>query len=185
MPTIKWNDLPFKVYTKKQVIQKLEKVGQACTDHCKKKISGGRRWGGGEKSGKSGPGLPPHVDTGALRQSIFWNLTSETQVIFGTSKVYGLYLEFGAYIRPKNAKMLAIPWGPEALRHIRGGGTTRTFPKKLVFVKTKFGGWLVEFQKKRSIQHFLLTTHARIPAHPFLRPTLTEMMPRIKEIFST
>lgn len=185
---------------RRNIIPKLEQSAQETTDHIKQKLSGGRR--GSIGSGAAGAGLPPHVDTGALRQSMFWELIdnggkiSDVHAIVGTTKTYGLYLELGAFIRPKSAKMLAIPWSPEARRHAQGGGRARSFieSRKCVMIKTPRGAVLVVEKmmkgrgkgrhEDRGVIHYILTTHARIPPHPFLRPGLHEMGRRIREIFA-
>ena len=173
------------------MMRRLQQATQELADHVKQKLSNGRRGAVGTHG--VGPGYPPHVDTGALRQSIYGKVihdTSTRQMIgrVGTTKIYGLYLEKGAYIRPKSGKLLAIPWSPEAVSHSRNGGSPRNFGKKLIPIKAKSGAVLliqyVGGKSKRGVIHYILTAHATIPAHPFLRPSLAEMTPRIWEIFA-
>lgn len=189
MADIVWHEERIKQLALNAAHQKLEKAAQELTDHIKVKLSAGRRGSVGTHASQYEPHAPPHVDTGALRQSIFWRFVDNNRVRVGTSKTYGLYLELGAYIRPKSAKMLAIPWSPEARRHSRNGGSARTFPIKLTPITSKKGGavLLIQFvkgSKARGVIHYILTAHARIPPHPFLRPSLNEMRGRIQEIFS-
>ena len=151
--TITWNLSPFRALIRKEIRWRLELASQVTADHIKRTISKGRIWGGQGRSAH-GPGLPPHVDTGALRQSIFWEIVTDTysfmRSIVGTTKIYGIYLELGAYIRPKTAKMLCVPWSPEARNHNRRGGNSRTFPRQLIFVRTRFGGWLIEVSTRKT-----------------------------------
>lgn len=171
--------------------RRLRKATQELADHVKQKLSNGRRGAIGTHG--VGAGYPPHVDTGALRQSIFGTVlfdTANKRMIgrVGTTKVYGLYLELGAYIRPRSGKLLAIPWSPEAVAHGRRGGSAKDFPVKMIPIRTKTGAVLliqyVAGKAKRGVIHYILTSHANIPAHPFLRPSLAEMTPRIREIFA-
>lgn len=197
MPVVRWDANPLILFTREQVERKLKKVGQLITDRVKKKLSGGRRRGGGIGMIGLPANEPPHVDTGALRQSIFWKIVklpgNIMAVRIGTSKMYGLVLEKGATIRPRKAKMLAMPASPEAIRLGRMGTGPRAFPRKLRFVKTKRGGLLVEDKAGRgkkgtgakSIVHYILFAKATIKKHPFLKPSLYESRGDVQTIFSS
>lgn len=64
-------------------------------------------------SSPSPAGGPPGVDTGMLRRSIAFvspqAAGTPMKAHFGTSVVYGRYLEFGARITAKRARYLAVP----------------------------------------------------------------------------
>lgn len=89
---------------------RLQRVGPELRTHIVRKISEGRT----RTEGPSEPDTPPHVDTGRLRQSIFWRfLKGELTVIVGTNLLYGLWLELGTslmaarpYIRQSLLEML-------------------------------------------------------------------------------
>jgi len=190
MPSIKWNGDQFERELRKTIKQKLDLAAEAVANHVKQKLSQGRR--GSKGTGGYGPGTPPHVDTGRLRQSIFWAETAPDTRIIGTPVKYGLYLELGADIRPKKGRYLAIPWSAAAKRHSRAGGSARDFKvggKKLRKVgRSKNTFLLVEDvggKRARSDIHYIITTHAKILPRPFLRPSLDEMRPRIQEIFNS
>lgn len=192
---IEWHGDQLEREIKALVERKLKLAAQETADHVKEKISEGRR--GSVGTGGYGAGTPPHVDTGRLRQSVFWTLTAPNVAIVGTPLLYGLYQEIGANIRPKKGKYLAIPWSSEAKRHSQQGGGAKTFQppsgKKLkVIGRSKSTLLLVEETPgrgkartgARTIIHYILTTHVTLPARPYLRPSLDEMRPRIQEIFS-
>ena len=67
--------------------KKLKLAAEATANQVKRNISIGRP--------ASKPNEFPHVDTGRLRQSIFWTMRGSTTAIVGTPVKYGLYLEVG------------------------------------------------------------------------------------------
>ena len=76
--------------------QRLKLAAESVANQVKRNISAGRP--------ASKPGDFPHVDTGRLRQSIFWTMKTRTTVIVGTPLKYGLFLEIGT------ARMAARPY---------------------------------------------------------------------------
>lgn len=99
-----WNS---ELITKKlegKVRGRLRRIGAMLRKHIVKKITRGKT----RRDGPSKPGEPPHVDTGRLRQSIFWNLHADGRgVRIGTNVKYGKWLEEGTrhmaprpYLRP-------------------------------------------------------------------------------------
>lgn len=187
---IVWHGAQFEKQLAGLVQSKLKLAAEETRNHVKEKLSEGRRGSVGTHASTYGPGTPPHVDTGRLRNSIFWDLTSPTSAIVGTPLLYGLFMELGADVRPKKGKYLAIPWSAQAKRHSQSGGSARDFSangKKLRKIgRSKNTFFLVEDvggKSARSVIHYIITDHAHIPAHPFLRPSLDEMRPRIQEIF--
>ena len=67
--------------------KKLKLAAEVTANQVKRNISKGRP--------ASKPGDFPHVDTGRLRNSIFWDLQNDTTAIVGTTVEYGLFLEIG------------------------------------------------------------------------------------------
>lgn len=187
--------------TKQSIERRVERclrlIGQGLVNHIKIKLSGGRRGAVGDERSTLGAGEPPHVDTGRLRNSIFYEVSEDGKsVIVGTTVLYGLFLELGAHIRPKNAKMLAIPVSREAQNysmHASAHGavmSARDFPKPLIAIKTPHAILLVEANAKGEIKgrtrntiHYILVGSATIPPHPWLRPSLTEFGTEIEKIF--
>lgn len=53
---------------------------------------------------------------GRLRRSIAYTMLSDTSGVVGSNIIYGRIHQFGGIIRPRNAKMLAIPLTPKARR---------------------------------------------------------------------
>jgi hypothetical protein len=135
--------------------------------------------------GPSQPGQPPHADTGHLRQSIFGSSSKEKGSIVGTvgtTAYYGRALEFGATIRPVQAKALTIPISPAAKRC-----PARKFPRKLVMIwpKGSSHGYLVEQMAKKTVIHYVLAKSVTLKARPYLRPGLNTHWKQIKSILQT
>ena len=92
----------------------------------------------------SPPGSPPGHDTGQLSDSIAYcspeSLGTPMRAAFGTSKMYGRHLEFGAIVRPRTAKALAIPVDRAAVQTLnRAGNRVRNIPG-LIFIKSHKSG---------------------------------------------
>lgn len=182
----------FETETDREIQRKLDQAAQELADYVKLKLSEGRRGSIGTSVESHGEGAPPHVDTGQLRNSIFWESAGEKVRIIGTPMHYALTQEFGATITPKRGKYLTIPWSPQAKKFARSGGRANEFTaggKKLrLFDRSKDTMFLIQDvrgKNARMIIHYILTTHAVIMPHPFLRPSLEEMWGRIQVIFFT
>lgn len=83
--------------------------------------------------------------------------------------IYAGVHEFGAVIRPKRARFLAIP-----LRYGLGGprGLPNTFVRGRVIYQNTSG---------RAVPMFLLASQVTIPARPVFRPTWYRFRPRLLE----
>ena len=127
-----------------------------------------------------------HVRTGALESSIQALPITETEheiigkVVAGQKLKYARAQEFGAVIRPKHARYLAIPLAAAktaagvarfAPRQAAAAGYDSTFVSKGVI----FGR-----QGDQAIPLFVLKRSVRIPARPFMRPALALMRPQIE-----
>lgn len=124
--------------------------------------------------GPSQPGQPPHADTGHLRRSIFGSQSREKGSIVGTvgtTAYYGRSLEFGATIRPVQAKALTIPISGPAKRC-----PASKFPRPLTMIWPKGArhGYLVEQLKTRTKIHYILARSVTLKARPYLRPELNK-----------
>lgn len=189
MSQIKW-DPGFENSMRKIARQKLATAAKETAHHVREKLSRGRRGSVGDFRSVMGAGEPPHVDTGRLRQSIFWDYVDDSTVLIGTPLLYGLYMELGAFVRPKHGKRLAIPWSTEAKRWSAMGNGARSFALtyNLVSIQSKHGAILLVDtggpRARKFVIHWILVDHATIPPHPYLRPSLDEMMPRIQAIFN-
>lgn len=112
-------------------------------------------------SSPSPPGSPPGVDTGLLRNSIAVAspeaLGTPLKAAFGTAVPYGRHLEFGAVVRPKKAKALAIPndrgAGQAIIRQFGKGASLRGNSNLRFIPMTKFGFVGVLVNKKMFSVH--------------------------------
>ena len=127
-------------------------------------------------------------DRGLLMASVTgrgpFHFERETRLSFewGTNLEYAATHQYGAVIRPKNARALAIPLTVEAARY----DSPLNFPRhlRLVWPKGRSSGWLVEDKpgtkraglKAKTILHYKLAAKATVPARPFLgfNPPLVE-----------
>ena len=143
--------------------------------------------------GPSRPGGFPHANTGALRKSIFVQKSDNGLSAFvGTASKVAFFMEFGALVRPKKAKALAIPISRAAKKHNDAGGSARGFPKKLVFIRREGKPpLLVEMTGKKGGKlrnkwtiHYVLPATARIAPRPFLLPTFNQIKDEILEVLS-
>lgn len=183
-------DNSFMTGIRRELTKRLQTVGKEGTDHIKAKVSRGRRgYTLPEVRDAIGAGEPPHVMSGRLRNSIVWELVGDDTVRIGTTMLHGKWMELGLppTITAKHGGYMAIPFSIEAWRHAQHGGKPREFPKKLRFVAStgRAGvGFLVQDVKgKRGMIHYVLTKKVTRVPHPFLRPGLQEMYPRIQQIF--
>ena len=131
-------------------------------------------------------GSPLHTRSGRLRSSIKAGLrgqaTGGPQAVVegflraggttaGGQVKYARIHELGGDIVPKNAKFLAIPTGAQKT----ASGVSRGGPRQtpgLAFVQGGSGPALVN--TATGAAHFLLRRHVRIPARPYLRPSMKE-----------
>lgn len=115
------------------------------------------------------------LDTGRLRASVVGRADAET-VTVGTNRPGAATQHYGATIRPKRAKALAIPLTPTAARF-----PPRDFPGKLVWIPTRRAdpsarGVLAELKwtgrgrkaKPELVRHYVLRAQVVIPARPFV-----------------
>ena len=91
-------------------ITALEKCGLAVEREAKRLLSKG---GGGAHT-PSLPGMPPHVQTGALRASVSHAMTVREGCIVGPTEKYGKFHEYGTRKLPKR------PFMRPALRNSMG-----------------------------------------------------------------
>ena len=155
---------------------RLDKYAAFLVNDIKRRLSAGRRGSIGTMGIRDGE--PPHVDIGELRNSIK-KLRKEgdpNAIIVGSIVVYSWLQEMGGTVRPRNGKFLAIPLSKEAKRWQNGGNSARTFAcPNMATIHTKRGSTLiVQKQRNKFIIHYLLTTHATIAPHPFIRPAVNE-----------
>lgn len=128
-----------------------------------------------------------HVRTGALKSSIQALPVTQTEheiigkVVAGQKLKYAAVQEFGATIRPKKARFLAIPLRAAktasgvarfAPRQAEAAGYTGTFVSH---------GILFGKQGGQAVPLFVLKRSVRIPARPYMRPALAVMRPKIED----
>lgn len=124
----------------------------------------------------SKPGMPPHSQSGHLRNSIAYVPAKNLKALVGTNVPYGRHLEFGFTARAKRAKFLAVPVHPKASRAlVRAGGRTRNIPG-LVLIRTKAGQLLlvkpIKGKHARVEVWFVLKKSVTVAPRPWLRPAL-------------
>jgi hypothetical protein len=91
--------------------------------------------------GPSAPGAPPGTDKRTLRNSIAYNLTSDTTSRVGTNVPYGKHLEYGFTARAKGKGGLPVPLNKEARKMLRDAAVSKTSLRNvghgLVFIKRR------------------------------------------------
>jgi HK97 gp10 family phage protein len=111
------------------------------------------------------------MKTRTLSRSIHTEVTesdeSHATATVGTDLVYAAIQEFGGTIVPKNAKFLAIPVTDTAASY-----KPRMFPGKLHV--QGYGGMVAMLVDEQGITQYALKSSVTIPAHPYLRPALSE-----------
>lgn len=120
------------------------------------------------RPGKGGSGKPLQ-DRGLLKASISASVT-ETELKLSASRAGANTHQFGATIRPKNAKRLAIPLTPEAKR---AGSPRKGFPRPLFVVGVNDQvAYLAEQKGKGKRQtmvfHYVLVREVKIPQRVFV-----------------
>lgn len=115
-------------------------------------------------------GSKPLMDTGLLAASGSATFDGDTLTLRANGPGAAVH-NFGATIRPVNAKFLAIPVTREA-RKVTG---PRAFPRDLFFIPRKSGpgGSLAERvakgkKKGQVLVHYLLRDHVDVPARQFM-----------------
>lgn len=165
---------------------------EVAADHARRSMGGGaaeKRFGHTRDSYTSSPvGGYPGVRSGHLRRSITAVGTEVTGrdglAAYGTNVRYGRTHEFGAVIRPKRGKLLAIPLsGLAQSLLIRAGGNVRNIPglrlirgKKNLLLVLDVGG-----RKARTELLFALVPSVTVPARPWAMRSARESAPRMVE----
>lgn len=177
---VQWHGEGTKAEINRRIKNGMRRVGQHLVNRIKKKISGGRR----DLMTVLPAGEPPHVDTGRLRNSIFFDVDDVGGALtttVGTTLLYGLYLETGGTVRPKTKQWLTIPASEKARSYSRSGATVKDFPIKLTFILISDQTALLIDASATSGDkidpdsiHYVLKKSVDRPPHPFLRPTLEE-----------
>ena len=123
------------------------------------------------------------VHTGRLQQSFNAEVTAQGETVTGRlgfiaqAPSWAWVHEFGATIRPRTARMLAIPLTPEA----RAAGSPRNFPGA-TFLQRARTGRLIIFERDASGSlrpQYVLVNEVTIPARPVLAPTVAKYAPLI------
>lgn len=110
-------------------------------------------------------GNQPLLDTGVLRASIH-AVPDPAGVTVQTTHPAAPLHQFGGVVRPRRAKMLAIPLTKEARR----SGGPRRFGKKLALRPTRKPRvyLLVAEARGKVTAHFVLVRSVTVPARPFM-----------------
>ena len=171
---------------------KLEKMCAGLVTYIRTvKLSKGRRGQGDVLSA----GDTPYAWSGGLRNSVTqrWKEGDPNIQQVGTPNFIGLVQEVGAPgpgVQQPVGKhgLMTIPRSDEAIRHLKGGGTARSFPKKLRMVPSRgrTGIFFLVEEKRggkknpaRTVIHFVLARSVTIPPHPWLAPSLNEYGPQM------
>lgn len=166
----------------KMARQKLQLACASLVNHIKTvTLSKGRR-GQGDFLAE---GMPPYLWSGALRNSVSqrWKEGDpNTQQVGSWTVRYARVQEQGANIHGSRG-LLTIPRTDEAIAHLKGGGTARSFPRPLKLIPSyRRPGifFLIEERRggsknpRRTEIHFVLARNVRIPPHPWLVPSVHE-----------
>jgi len=106
------------------------------------------------------------VDKGHLRKSVSYTMLSDNSGVVGSNIIYGRIHQLGGIIRPRNAKMLAIPVSAKAR-----GYRPRQFPDDLVCVGKYPRLWLVKPGVRKTTAwrfHYMLVLKVVIPQRRWL-----------------
>lgn len=133
--------------------------------------------------GRATSGQPPRSLTGDLKRSIQIDDTNIKSLIarVGTNKVYARILEYGGTIKSKGKK-LTVPLNDKARRMLQRSGSVTKY-KNLKFIISKKGNallGLVKGRKKEFEPLFILKDKVKINPHPYFRPVIKRIMPKIK-----
>lgn len=133
------------------------------------------------------PGLPPALNTGALRRSIVAkNITTEQLKPtwrVGTNLIYARIQEFGGYIHAKKSKFLTIPLGVDGRRAARNAkGNIRSL--NLTFLVVNGKPFLGKFLKRAKAAIFkplfILKKKVYLPPRPYMRPARIQHEPKLR-----
>ncbi len=189
MPGIQWNGDKFLKRVDSQIDKALKLSAIEVRDQVVVNISQPRP--------KGPPGGFPHVGfTATLRKGIFVGQIEDSggvkRIKIGVAAriPYGLIQEYGGVIHAKRKKALTVPISEDAQKWLARGGTARTFPTPLELIPRPGKPTLLVERRdgkgqrnKRIVIHFLLAKSVRLPARPFLRPSTSQKMARIEQIF--
>lgn len=132
----------------------------------------------------SAPGSPPAVQSGHLRRSITARNTSAYTAVAGTRVPYGRHLEYGAVIRPRKGRYLAVPVSTEARRAAAGGRSARTVPGLKVITPRGKDPLLVRPRGKDAFDvMYALRRESRIAARPWLAPAMYRVRGSLQSVF--
>lgn len=124
-------------------------------------------------TGGSKPGGFPAARSGFLSRSVTSTGAQGGVSYAGTNVKYGRYLEYGAVIRPKQARALTIPLNGEAVRLLARHRRTRNIPNLRV-VKLRDGRMFLVGKRHRAGKNekpvflFVLKQEVRIAPRPWL-----------------
>lgn len=147
----------------------LEKACESLVTYIKTvTLSKGRR-GQGDFLGE---GQPPYAWSGSGRNSVMQRQKEGDKLVrqVGSPLFYMRVQEMGANIHGTHG-LLTIPRTDEAIRHLKGGGTTRSFPRPLTLIpsRTRPGVFfLIEAKRRgsrnaaRTLIHFVLARNVRL-----------------------
>ncbi len=190
MAGITWNGDKFLAKVDAQIVKALKKSADELRDQITQNLSQPRPSGP--------PGGFPHVGyTATLRKAIFIGQIEDdgsvkrVKVGVAARVPYGYVQEFGKVIHATKKKALTVPISEEAKKwQATPGNSARTFPIPLeVIARPGKPTLLVERRdkkgqrNKRSVIHYLLARSVKVPARPYLRPSVVQKMARIEQIF--
>lgn len=145
----------------------------------------------------SAPGEPPRKQSGGLQRSLVLNEDRPAGVVrVGTRNPLGRWMEFGVNVRPKRAKMLAVPLNRAARRMFAGlglleGGERASLRNKPLTLITSKAGNLVLLEHtatgkiKKNGAAFVLKSFVRVAARPWLWVSYNRARARMNDAFRT
>jgi len=125
------------------------------------------------------------VRTGGVRAAFQSRVSRQGPIVYGRIGYFsddapawvGVH-EYGATIRPRRARYLAIPLTEEARRV----GSPRAYPSPLFSARSRRGNLLLFRREGRAIVPvYLLRDSVTIPARPALAPTVARFAPQIAQ----
>lgn len=120
----------------------------------------------------SAPGTPPNVQRGQLRNSMQSTPGRGLRAFAGTNVKYGRILDRGGTIYPKNARMLAVPLGPEGRRASELVGNNGIRSLNLVPAKNRSGTIFLKRPGKGGEFLFKLQKSVHIRERPWAMPAV-------------
>lgn len=136
-------------------------------------------------------GDKPLRDRGLLMASLSASKTEQGLRLAASHPGANLH-QFGGTVKPKRAKMLAIPVSKEAVR----SGPARSFPRPLFVLRGTSGAVLAEVKMRgkgrsrtgENVVHYVLARSVKVPARPFVgfsADTLHKMTRLVLATFQT